>query len=39
MKDERWGILYCPKAHASKQREKIQRALDERNVFYDFVQS
>ena len=39
MKDDRWGILYCPKAHASKQREKIQRALDERNVAYDFVQS
>ena len=35
----RWGILYCPKAHASKQREKIQRVLDERNVVYDFVQS
>ncbi len=35
----RWGILYCPKAHASKQREKIQRVLDERNVPYDFVQS
>ena len=39
MKDNRWGILYCPKAHASKQREKIQRALDERKVVYDFVQS
>jgi YegS/Rv2252/BmrU family lipid kinase len=35
----RWGILYCPKAHASKQREKIQRVLDDRNVAYDFVQS
>lgn len=39
MENNRWGILYCPKAHASKQREKIQRALDERNVVYDFVQS
>ena len=35
----RWGVLYCPKAHASKQREKIQHVLDERNVSYDFVQS
>jgi len=35
----RWGILYCPKAHTGKQREKIQRVLDERNVPYDFVQS
>ena len=35
----RWGVLYCPKAHAGKQREKIQRVLDERNVSYDFVQS
>ncbi len=34
-----WGILYCPKGRASKQREKIQRALDERQVQYDFVQS
>ena len=35
----RWGVLYCPKAYASKQREKIQHVLDERNVAYDFVQS
>ena len=35
----RWGILYCPKAYTGKQREKIQRVLDERNVPYDFVQS
>lgn len=38
----RWGILYCPKAgigRGHKQWEKIQRALDERNVLYDFVQS
>ena len=37
--NERWGILYCPKARSSKQREKIQRILDERKVQYDFVQS
>ena len=37
--DRRWGILYCPRGRKSKQREKIQRALDERNVQYDFVQS
>ena len=37
--ETRWGILYCPKAHTGKQREKIQRVLDERNVAYDFVQS
>ena len=35
----RWGILYCPKGRGSKQREKIQRVLDERQVEYDFVQS
>ena len=35
----RWGILYCPKAHNSKQREKIQQVLDDRKVQYDFVQS
>jgi YegS/Rv2252/BmrU family lipid kinase len=35
----RWGILYCPKANASKQREKIQRLLNERKVDFDFVQS
>lgn len=37
--NERWGILYCPKGKGTKQREKIQRLLDERNVQYDFVQS
>ena len=37
--NERWGILYCPKGRGSKQREKIQRVLDERKVQYDFVQS
>ena len=39
MKDNRWGILYCPKGKGSKQREKIQKVLDERQVAYDFVQS
>ena len=37
--DGRWGILYCPKGRGSKQREKIQKVLDERHVAYDFVQS
>lgn len=38
----RWGILYCPKKGiigGRKQWTKIQRALDERGVLYDFVQS
>ncbi len=35
----RWGVLYCPKRHNSKMREKVQRVLDERNVPYDLVQS
>ncbi len=35
----RWGVLYCPKGHNSKMREKLQRILDERNVLYDLVQS
>lgn len=35
----RWGILYCPKGNSSKQREKIQKVLDDRQVQYDFVQS
>ncbi len=35
----RWGILYCPKGRSSKQRERIQRVLDDRHVAYDFVQS
>ena len=37
--NNRWGILYCPKGRSSKQREKIQRVLNERQVQYDFVQS
>ena len=39
MKENRWGILYCPKGRGSKQREKIQRMLDEHKIQYDFVQS
>lgn len=39
---QRWGILYCPKKRLGgrqKQWERIQRALNERGVEYDFVQS
>lgn len=39
MQQDRCGILYCPKGHNNKQRERIQKALDERQVQYDFVQS
>ena len=38
----RWGVLYCPKTgifNSRKRWEKIQKALDERHVLYDFVQS
>ena len=35
----KWGILYCPKGNASKQRQKIQAVLDQRGVEYDWVQS
>lgn len=38
----RWAILYCPKTgifNSRKRWEKIQKALDERHVLYDFVQS
>jgi len=35
----RWRVLYCPKAHSGKYREKLQNVLDERQVQYDFVQS
>ena len=38
----RWGILYCPKTgifNSNKRWERIQKALDERHVLYDFVQS
>ena len=37
--DKKWGILYCPKHRSGKQRERIQRALNEHGVDYDFVQS
>ena len=36
---KKWGILYCPKGNASKQRQKIQAVLDQRGVEYDWVQS
>ncbi len=42
MESDRWGILYCPKKGIRADRKrwsKIQRALDLRNVQYDFVQS
>lgn len=42
IEQNRWGILYCPKKGISfgrKRWEKVQRALDLRNVQYDFVQS
>lgn len=38
----RWGILYCPKSgigRGRKQWDRVQKALDERGVLYDFVQS
>lgn len=38
----RWGILFCPKhgfANSHKHWEKVQRALNEQKVQYDFVQS
>ena len=38
----RWGILYCPKTgicNPRKRWEKIRKALDERKVQYDMVQS
>lgn len=40
--NKRWGILYCPRKGFSADRgrwPKIQRALDDRKVQYDFVQS
>ena len=43
VESSRWGILYCPKtsflSNPRKRWGKIQKALDERNVLYDFVQS
>lgn len=38
----RWGILYCPKSgigRGRKQWDRVQKALDDRGVLYDFVQS
>lgn len=40
--DKRWGIIYCPKKgfrNSRKLWQKVLRALDDRNVRYDFVQS
>ena len=40
--NERWGILYCPKTSSGSSRkrwEKIEKALEERQVQYDMVQS
>ncbi len=37
--EKKWGVLYCPKHGAGKQRERIKRALDDHGVYYDFVQS
>ena len=39
MEQNKWGILFCPKGNASKQRQKIQAVLDQRGVEYDWVQS
>lgn len=42
VENTRWGILYCPKkgfTHNARQRERIQRALNENGVEYDLVQS
>ena len=39
MQNTKWGVLYCPKRHKAKFRERIQQILDARGVDYDFVQS
>lgn len=39
VEEKKWGVLYCPKRRSGKQRERIQQALNERGVYYDFVQS
>lgn len=39
VEEKKWGVLYCPKRRSGKQRERIQHALDECGVYYDFVQS
>lgn len=35
----RWGIIYCPKTHHTKRRDRLQALLDQRGIDYDFVQS
>jgi YegS/Rv2252/BmrU family lipid kinase len=41
--ENRWGVLYCPKheglSNPSKRWDKIEKALHDNNVDYDFVQS
>jgi YegS/Rv2252/BmrU family lipid kinase len=43
MEENRWGIIYCPKAghfpSASKRWEKIEKCLKDNNISYDYVQS
>ena len=39
MNNERWAVLYCPKAHHGKLRDRLQKVLDDQLVDYDFVQS
>ena len=39
MNNERWAVLYCPKAHHAKLRDRLQKVLDSQQVDYDFVQS
>ena len=40
-KEKRWGIIFCPKYKLSKRKQwlKVQQALKEKGVSYDFVQS
>ena len=41
-KNKRWGIIFCPKYKLSSNRKqwlKVQQALKEKGVSYDFVQS
>lgn len=39
--ENKWGLLYCPRGgwRGNKRREKIEKALKQNNVDYDFVQS
>jgi YegS/Rv2252/BmrU family lipid kinase len=42
VESSRWGILFCPKHDISSPRKywaRLQRALDERKIEFDFVQS